>query len=156
MTVPSSHVRVLPHSCLSSSRSAHCSGHGRSNSLKITTRPEKQTHTYKIKALLMQTGCEIHFENLRWAFSKILQILLLGFTNPCYLNATLQPYPLLLLIILSGANYYFEFFGAVFPFRSGCFDAARRQPMVADSTRILTPLTWALLCPACVCMCVRV
>lgn len=30
-----------------------------------------------------------------------------------------------------------------FPFRSGCFDSARRHPMIADSTRILTPLTWA-------------
>lgn len=29
------------------------------------------------------------------------------------------------------------------PFRSGCFDTARRHPMIADSTRILTPLTWA-------------
>lgn len=40
-------------------------------------------------------------------------------------------------------RFLFWNLSAAFPFRSGWFDAGRRQPMIADSTRILTPLTWA-------------
>lgn len=57
----------------------------------------------------MQTGYEIHLEHLKIGFFTIFCILVSGFASPCYFTATLQTFPLLLLLIPSGAGYYFEF-----------------------------------------------